>query len=106
MQRRMLAFAMPAELTRSQVEDVAALAQLDLDAAELELFARQLADILEYAAAVQTFDTSGVPPTEAIAGQAADRPDDVRPSLERPDAPGNAPDPAPVGLFKVPRVIG
>jgi aspartyl/glutamyl-tRNA(Asn/Gln) amidotransferase C subunit len=62
----MLAFAMPGSLTRADVEKIAALANLELNAAELELFARQLADILEYANQLQRVDTTGVPPTASI----------------------------------------
>jgi aspartyl-tRNA(Asn)/glutamyl-tRNA(Gln) amidotransferase subunit C len=104
----MLAFAMPAGFTRSDVEAVAALARLELEESELELFARQLGDILEYANQVQRIDTTGVAPTASIgARHAADRPDIVTPSLERAAALANAPDSAPgAGLFRVPRVIG
>ena len=42
----MLASGMPAEFTRDQVAAIAALAHLELDASELDLFARQLGDIL------------------------------------------------------------
>jgi len=104
----MLAFGMPSSLTRGEVAQIAALANLELDAAELDLFARQLADILSYADQVQQIDTSGVPPTAAVVTRhAADREDEVRPSLERDDALAGAPDPAlDAGFFKVPRVIG
>lgn len=99
---------MPAGFSRSQVEAVAALAQLELDETEIDLFARQLGDILEYANQVQNIDTTGVPPTASVMSQhAADRADQVRPSLDRHDALANAPDGSEgVGLFKVPRVIG
>jgi aspartyl-tRNA(Asn)/glutamyl-tRNA(Gln) amidotransferase subunit C len=104
----MLAFAMPAGFSRSQVEAVAALANLELDDQEIELFARQLGDILDYANQVQSIDTTGVPPTASVATRhSADRADVVRPSLDRADALANAPDgSADAGLFKVPRVIG
>lgn len=103
----MLAFAMPGSLTRADVEKIAALANLELNAAELELFARQLADILEYANQLQRVDTTGVPPTASIVSRhEADRPDEVRPSLDRQEALANAPDAnREAGLFKVPRVI-
>jgi len=95
-------------LTREEIAAVAALANLELDPSEVELFARQLAEILEYAEAVRKVDTAGVPPTSAIAsGRAVDRPDERRPSLEMADTLANAPDPDDRhGLFKVPRVIG
>jgi aspartyl-tRNA(Asn)/glutamyl-tRNA(Gln) amidotransferase subunit C len=105
---RMLAFTMPAGFTRSQVEAIAALAQLELDEAEIELFARQLGDILDYANQVQRVDTTGVPPTASVlAGRSVEREDELRPSLDRREALANAPDPAPdAGFFRVPRVLG
>lgn len=103
----MLAFGMPPALTREQVAKIAALANLELDAADIDLFARQLGDILAYADQVQQIDTSGVPPTASVVTRhAADRPDLTRPSLDREEALAAAPDPAlDAGLFKVPRVI-
>jgi aspartyl-tRNA(Asn)/glutamyl-tRNA(Gln) amidotransferase subunit C len=104
----MLAFAMPATFSRAQIEAIASLAHLRLDEEEIELYARQLGDILEYANQVQNIDTAGVPPTASIvARQEADRPDTVVPSLDRTAALANAPDASlEAGLFKVPRVIG
>jgi aspartyl-tRNA(Asn)/glutamyl-tRNA(Gln) amidotransferase subunit C len=104
----MLAFAMPASFSRSEIEAIASLAHLRLDDQEVELFARQLADILEYANQVQNIDTTGVVPTASIVLEhEADRADVVIPSLERSDALANAPDASlEAGLFKVPRVIG
>ena len=69
---------------------------------------KQLGDILAYADEVQQIDTTGVPPTASVVTRhAADRADEVRPSLDRALALANAPDPAvDAGLFKVPRVIG
>jgi aspartyl-tRNA(Asn)/glutamyl-tRNA(Gln) amidotransferase subunit C len=109
----MLAFAMPVPLRRAQVEAVAALAHLELDAAEIELFARQLGDILAYAGELQQVDTSGVPLTAyGVAGRSVDRPDELRACLDLADVFGNAPESdtsskahAGGGFFKVPRVI-
>ena len=99
---------MSSTFTRDEITSLARLAQLDLDDAELDLFARQLNDILEYARQVQQIDTAGVPPTASVSDlQNTDRADDTRPSLPREDALRNAPDPARgAGLFRVPRVIG
>ena len=104
----MLAFGMPAGFTRDQIAAIAALAHLELDASEIDLFARQLGDILTYAEVVQQIDTTGVPPTSSVlAGQAADRPDEVQPCLERAEILAAAPDASlEAGFFKVPRVIG
>jgi aspartyl-tRNA(Asn)/glutamyl-tRNA(Gln) amidotransferase subunit C len=100
--------------TRAEVGAIAALANLELDEAELDLFARQLGDILTYAEEVQRIDTTGVPPTATVvavsddpAERHTDREDRERPCLDRDEALANAPDPArQAGLFKVPRVIG
>ncbi|PYQ95515.1 MAG: Asp-tRNA(Asn)/Glu-tRNA(Gln) amidotransferase subunit GatB [Acidobacteria bacterium] len=99
---------MPSRFTRDEVAAIAVLASLELDASEIELFARQLGDILAYADQVRQIDTTGVPPTASVVARlAADRPDEVRPSLDRDDALANAPDGAlDAGFFRVPRVIG
>jgi aspartyl-tRNA(Asn)/glutamyl-tRNA(Gln) amidotransferase subunit C len=99
---------MAARFTRSDVEAIAGLANLDLDEQELDLFARQLGDILEYANQVQQIDTTGVPPTASVVTRhQIDRPDEVRPSLDRAEALANAPEADADGrLFRVPRVIG
>ena len=99
---------MPSGFTREQVAAVAALANLELDPSEVDLFARQLGDILAYADEVQRVDTTGVPPTASIVTQhESDRPDEVQAMLDRDEALANAPDPAlGPGFFKVPRVIG
>jgi len=99
---------MSSGFTREQVKAIAALAHLELDAEELDVFARQLGDILAAADEVQRVDTTGVPPTASVVMRhVSDRPDEVRPCLDRDDALANAPDAAlGAGLFKVPRVIG
>jgi aspartyl-tRNA(Asn)/glutamyl-tRNA(Gln) amidotransferase subunit C len=104
----MLAFAMPAQFTATQMAAIAALANLELDPSETETFARQLGDIIDYAAQVQQVDTAGVPPTASVLSRhPSDRADEVRPSLERDEVMSNAPDASrDAGLFKVPRVIG
>jgi aspartyl-tRNA(Asn)/glutamyl-tRNA(Gln) amidotransferase subunit C len=97
-----------ASFSRAEVEAIASLAQLELDEAEIDLFGRQLAEILTYVEQLQRIDTTGVPPTASIvSAHAADRDDAVRPSLDRAEAMANAPDAArQAGLFRVPRVIG
>jgi aspartyl-tRNA(Asn)/glutamyl-tRNA(Gln) amidotransferase subunit C len=102
---------MPTALTREEVAAIAALAHLELDENELDLFARQLGSILEYANQVQRIDTTGVPPTASlVARHSADRADTVQPSLDIADTLANAPDADHSrlggGFFKVPKVIG
>jgi aspartyl/glutamyl-tRNA(Asn/Gln) amidotransferase C subunit len=96
------------ELTRDRVAAIAALANLELNPGETELFARQLAGILAYAEEIRQADTTNVPPTSAVLMEAGtEREDVVRSCLDVRDALANAPDAAlDVGLFRVPRVIG
>jgi len=92
---------------REQVERIAALANLELDEADLDLFARQLGEILAYASEVQQVDTGGVPPTaDVVTRHAAERPDELRPCLDIADVLANAPAAdKDASRFKVPRVI-
>ena len=94
--------------TREQVAAIAALAHVELDDTELDLFAHQLGDILAYADQVQQVDTTGVEPTATVATRhVSDRADVIGPCLARDAALGNAPEASlQGGLFKVPRVIG
>ena len=95
-------------LTREEVLRVAALAHLELTTAEVDVFTRQLGEILGYAEQVQRVDTSGVPPTaHVLAGAPVERDDVLVPSLDRDEVIAQAPDGAPeAGFFRVPRVIG
>jgi aspartyl-tRNA(Asn)/glutamyl-tRNA(Gln) amidotransferase subunit C len=95
-------------LSSEEVSRIAHLARLALTNDELQLFARQLAGILEYAEQLRDVDTTGVPPTShPLALTAALREDDVRPSLPRDEAIKAAPEAdSAAGLFKVPRVLG
>jgi aspartyl-tRNA(Asn)/glutamyl-tRNA(Gln) amidotransferase subunit C len=104
---RMLAFAVPSDFNHERIEAIAALANLELDPSEVEMFARQLGEILAYAEEVQQVDTKGVPPTAAVAGAPRrEREDEVQPSLDVHEALANAPDAVPAGLLRVPRVFG
>jgi aspartyl-tRNA(Asn)/glutamyl-tRNA(Gln) amidotransferase subunit C len=92
--------------TRADVERVAALARLTLTDEEKDLFAHQLAHILQYADEVRGIDTSGVAPTaQALADAPRQRDDEPIPSLPRDRVIDAAPEGA-AGLFKVPRVLG
>ena len=98
---------MSTRLTKADVERIAALAHLDLTKDETDLFTNQLAKILEYAERLQDVDTSAISATWHPAGASAGlRPDTPRPSLAQEDALKNAPDTAPEGLFRVPKVLG
>jgi aspartyl-tRNA(Asn)/glutamyl-tRNA(Gln) amidotransferase subunit C len=94
-------------LTSHDAQRIATLARLQLSESELDLFARQLTSILEYADSLQAVDTSGVP---AYGGDVAGgqwRDDAAVPSLTREDALRNAPSAdTDAGTFIVPKVIG
>jgi aspartyl-tRNA(Asn)/glutamyl-tRNA(Gln) amidotransferase subunit C len=95
-------------LTDDDVTRIAELARLALTDRERELFARQLADILSHVEQIERIDTEGVAPTSHVQfDRSVLRADEVRPSLPRGDALGNAPDASiAAGLFRVPKVIG
>lgn len=96
-----------ARFTRADVARIATLARLELTEAELDLYARQLSGILEYAERIQEVNTDGVPPYESTLPSDALRDDVPTASLSREDALRNAPqgDRA-AGTFVVPKVIG
>jgi len=92
-------------LTREEVLHVAQLARLSLEPAEVELFTRQLNDILAYVQKLQEVDTQGVPPMAHVVPVAnAFRPDLVETCPERERSLANAPA-REEGAFVVPRVI-
>ena len=94
-------------LNRQDVQRIADLARLELSEAELELFTRQLGDILTYVEQIRALDTTGVAPTSQVMNRPVDRDDVPGKTLTRSELLGNAPDAATeAGLFKVPRVIG
>ncbi len=94
-------------LSRQDVQRIADLARLELTAAELDLFTRQLGDILTYVEQIRGLETTGVTPTSQVMNRPVDRDDVPAETLSRSDLLGNAPDAAiEAGLFKVPRVIG
>ena len=94
-------------LSRQDVQRIADLARLELSEEELDLFTRQLGDILTYVEQIRALDTTGVVPTSQVLNRPVDRDDVPAPTLSREDLLRNAPDAAlEAGMFKVPRVIG
>ena len=94
-------------LSREDVLRIAELARLELSHDELDLFTRQLGDILTYVEQIRSLDTTGVAPTSQVLNRPVDRSDTTDKTLTRPELLGNAPDAAmEAGMFKVPRVIG
>ena len=94
-------------LSRQDVQRIAELARLELSNDELDLFTRQLGDILTYVEQIRALDTTGVAPTSQVLNRPVDRDDVPARTLTRAELLGNAPDAAiEAGMFKVPRVIG
>jgi aspartyl-tRNA(Asn)/glutamyl-tRNA(Gln) amidotransferase subunit C len=92
-------------LTIEEVEHIAELARLKLSEEEINRFREQLSDILDYAARLQSLDTSGIAPTSSVLPERSVlRPDEVQPSLSLEELLNNAPD-TEKGQFRVPPVL-
>ena len=79
-------------ISREQVERVAELARLGLSGDEIDRFQQQLSQILGHMQALDTVDTSAIPPTaQVIPVSSVMRDDVVRPSLSVEDVLRNAP---------------
>jgi len=93
------------KLTLAEVEHIAQLARLDLTPAEKEIYRQQLSAILDYAARLQSLDTSGIPPTASVLPpRSVLRPDEPRPGLPINDVLRNAAQ-TEAGQFRVPPVL-
>lgn len=101
------------KLTRDQVLYVAQLAHLELSESEVDVFSRQLSEILTYIEKLNELDTSQVEPMAQVLSADADVHLSLREDAEHPcgiaaEVLKVAPDPAPAasGLyFRVPKVI-
>ena len=96
-------------ITEADVEKVAQLAHMEITAAELKIFAPQMADIVSYVEQLNEVATSNVPPALGgltPEGEATDsaRDDILVPSLGQKKALAEAPDAA-SGHFRVPKVL-
>lgn len=99
-------------IERRQIEHVAALANLNLEEAELALLERDLGAVLAYIQQLQSIDTAGVAPmAHVLTDRAAEevtlatvRPDRVVPGVGTDAALANAPA-AESGMFVVPRIL-
>ncbi len=94
------------EISRDEVAHLADLARIDLDDAELDHLAPQLAVILESVASIQGVAGDDVPPTShPVPLTNVFREDVVRPGLTQEQALSGAPQ-AEDGRFMVPRILG
>jgi aspartyl-tRNA(Asn)/glutamyl-tRNA(Gln) amidotransferase subunit C len=94
------------KLTRDDAAYVARLARIDLTDEELDLYAGQLAVVLDHAAQVAALDTTGVEPTaHPLPLKNVFRDDVPVPSLDREEVLSQAPA-VEDDRFLVPRILG
>ena len=93
------------KLTLEEVMHIAELARLQLTDQEMARYAEQLSDILDYAARLQSVDTSGISPTDRV-GNTGNvlRKDESRQGLSQKELLANAPE-TEKGQFKVPPIL-
>lgn len=92
-------------ISEEQTRQVADLARLELSDDEVELFTKQLADIITYAEKLNELDTTGVEPLSHVHElKNVLREDKARTWISRDEALENAPDHE-GGLFKVPTIL-
>lgn len=95
-----------AKLTKTDVENVATLAKLDLTAAEIEKFLPQLSSIVDYVSELSQVDTEGVEPTSQTTGlENVYREDTVMPSSINKKAALSGTDNTYNGYFKVDAIL-
>ena len=93
------------EIEDKLLTHIASLARLSLSKEETVSLAKDLREILRYAASLEAIDLGGVPPMSHATEGERFRPDEAKHDLTRDQALHNAPDPE-AGLFRVPQVIG
>ena len=80
------------ELTRKEVEHIAALCRIKLETADVDRFRTQLSSILGVFEVLQKVDTRGVEPTgHAVDLNSVMREDEPHPSLDKEEVLRNAP---------------
>ena len=93
------------KITADEVLQVANLARLAFDEAEIQLFTHHLGQILDYIDKLNELDTADVPPTSHVLPvRNVFKKDEVWPSYPREVVLQNAPS-AREGHFEVPKVI-
>jgi aspartyl-tRNA(Asn)/glutamyl-tRNA(Gln) amidotransferase subunit C len=96
---------MEKKIDKSQVRKVAKLARLDLSEAEVEEFAGQLSEILDYVARMNELNTEGVEPlAHCLPINNVFREDVVKESLGTEKTLANAPQ-RDGAFFKVPKIL-
>jgi aspartyl-tRNA(Asn)/glutamyl-tRNA(Gln) amidotransferase subunit C len=94
------------KLSTEEVQHIADLARLKLTEAEMQRYAKQLSDILDYVEHLEELNTDHIPPTASVLDMSLRlREDQARPGLPQEDTLGNAAE-TQDGQFKVPPVLG
>ena len=94
------------KLTRDDAAYVARLARIDLTEEELDLYAGQLAVVIDHAGQLAALDTTGVEPTaHPLPLKNVLRADETRPLLDRDVVLSQAPA-VEDGRFRVPKILG
>jgi len=92
-------------IAKEEIVHVGELAKLHLDDAAVDLYTKQLGDVLTYMETLNHLDTAGITPTsQAISVNNVFRDDVVRESVSAESALTNAPESSD-GSFIVPKVI-
>ena len=92
-------------LTKEEVEHIADLARLKLSDEEKARYREQLSAVLDYAARLQSLDTTGIPPTSSVLPpRTVLRADEPKAGLTREELLANAPDIS-EAQFRVPPVL-
>ena len=93
------------KIEKEEIIHVGKLARLHLDEAAVELYERQLDDVLSYMETLNRLNTEDITPTSHVVSVTnVFRADTVTPSLSRETAQANAPE-GEDGTFVVPKII-
>lgn len=95
------------KITKSEVEHVARLANINITQHEQERYSEELSEVINYNMEhLKGIDTSNVEPTGHVTGETTvTRPDEIGPGLSENEALGNAPS-IHNNLFRVDHVFG
>ncbi len=92
-------------ISKEVVEKVAKLSRLNLDEAEIALYAEQLSQILDTMEGLQQIDTDGVVPlAHVLPIENVFREDDVGQCFRQEEVLANAPEQSD-GMFQVPKIV-
>ena len=92
-------------ISKEEIIHIAKLAILNLTEDEIEKYAKDMTDILEFAEIVNNLDTNEIKETVGINGEYnVFRKDEIKPSMDRDELLKNSPS-SEDGMFRIPKVI-